>query len=276
MIKIKRPIFVCTIGSLIGIIYGLYFEKSIALIVVLVLSIYSLIIFCNKKNMFYYKNTVRYLKVFLNYKSIICLCISAILFNSYIIYLNDTYQKVYELNNENINATAVIISDKQEKEYSYTYTARIKSGMYKNKKFILTLKKDERNIYKYGDLISFNGIYIAPSKRRNYQGFDYSLYLKSINIYGTIKIDNSQFIRNKDLNILLIESFNIRNAIIKASNNLLNEENSNLFVGLILGDKTNISDDTINSFKNSNLMHILAVSGMHISYIILRNIFYIK
>ena len=37
----------------------------------------------------------------------------------------------------------------------------------------------------------------------------------------------------------------------------------------MLGDKSNIEDKIIDNFSESNMSHILAISGMHISYIIL-------
>ena len=39
----------------------------------------------------------------------------------------------------------------------------------------------------YGDIIEFKGKYTKPSSKRNYGGYDYSLYLKTQNIYGSIE-----------------------------------------------------------------------------------------
>jgi len=67
----------------------------------------------------------------------------------------------------------------------------------------------------------------------------------------------------------LIKSNNIRNSIIEKANSLLPEKTNELLIGILLGDKSGISEEIIENFKISNLSHILSVSGAHTSYIIL-------
>lgn len=148
------------------------------------------------------------------------------------------------------------------------YTIKIKTGKYKNKKFYLYTKKSEK--LKYGDLIEINGEYSIPSKARNYKGFDYREYLKTKKIYGSIKINsNVKIIENNKLNPIFLISNRIRNYIIEKSKILLPEETSGLLVGILIGEKSEITEEIIQNFKISNLSHMLSVSGAHTSYIIL-------
>ena len=39
-------------------------------------------------------------------------------------------------------------------------------------------------------------------------------------------------------------------------------------IGIMLGETDNIDEDTIQDFRESNMVHILTVSGMHVMYII--------
>lgn len=158
-----------------------------------------------------------------------------------------------------------------EKEYNDIYTIKIKTGKYKGKKFYLSVKKSKDKKMKYGDLIEVDGKYIIPSKVRNYKGFDYREYLKTKKIYGTIKNSNKsvKVIKENDINIILIISNKVRSYIINTSNKILPEKTSNLLVGILIGDKSGISEDIIENFKISNLSHMLSVSGAHTSYIIL-------
>ena len=111
MIKIKRPLFICTIGFLIGIIYGLYFEKSIAFVI-----IGFFILFYILKKLLLSKNVLRYIKVLFPKSVLVLFCTMAIVSNTYLIFLNNMYEKIY-LNNEiEINANGVIISNVKEKE----------------------------------------------------------------------------------------------------------------------------------------------------------------
>jgi len=65
----------------------------------------------------------------------------------------------------------------------------------------------------------------------------------------------------------------IRNYIINKYNNLLSQESSSLLIGILIGDKSEISEEIIQNFKISNLSHMLSVSGAHTSYILLGTTF---
>lgn len=183
-------------------------------------------------------------------------------------YLNIKYNEFYKTPPETINENAIVIKEGVEKEYSYTYIIKIVDGKYKNKKFILNTNKN--NILQYGDLINIKGEYIIPTESRNYKGFNYREYLKSKKIYGTIKANEKiKIIQNKKLNIFLIKSNELRNIIINKSKALLPTKTANLLIGILLGDKDDITEDIIEDFKISNLSHMLSVSGAHTSYIIL-------
>lgn len=183
-------------------------------------------------------------------------------------YLNIKYNEFYKTPQETINENAIVIKEGVEKEYSYTYIIKIVDGKYKNKKFVLSTNK--KNTLQYGDLINIKGEYIIPTESRNYKGFNYREYLKSKKIYGTIKTNEKiKIIENKKLNIFLIKSNELRNIIINKAKALLPTKTANLLIGILLGDKDDITEDIIEDFKISNLSHMLSVSGAHTSYIIL-------
>ena len=60
----------------------------------------------------------------------------------------------------------------------------------------------------------------------------------------------------------------IQNNIKENMNKILSEEEAALCVGILIGDREAISEQTEDNFKKSNLTHMLAVSGSHITYII--------
>lgn len=108
-----------------------------------------------------------------------------------------------------------------------------------------------------------------PEERRNYKGFNYRDYLKTKKIYGSINCENIKIISNNNLNKILIFSNTIKNYIIKTSKELLPNETSSLFCGILIGETSEVSEEVKESFKASNLTHILSVSGSHTTYIIL-------
>lgn len=215
------------------------------------------------------RKILRYLKILINRKTIIIFCISAIISNYYILYVNNKYIEFYKKTPNIMNIEAVVVAEREEKEYSYKYIIKVKNGIYKGKKFILSAKKDD---LKYGDLIEIKeGEYIAPLERRNYKGFDYREYLKTKKIFGTIKANNNkiQVLKNKQINPLLITSNKIRNSIIENIKKVLPDKTNKLLAGILLGNKSEIQEEIIEDFKTSNLSHMLAVSGAHTSYVIL-------
>lgn len=214
------------------------------------------------------KNKCR-LPQLLNKQIVLVICLSALFSNTYMLYLNNKYNSFYKSAPQTINANAVVVGDAEEKEYYYEYLVKIRDGTYKNKKFYLNVKKNKSNKLEYGDLIELKGKYLIPSEARNYKGFNYREYLKTKKIYGTIKLDSFKIIEKNNLNYFSIASNKIRNYIINKSNELLPKETSRLLNGILLGDKSEIAEDIIENFKESNLSHLLAVSGVHTGYIIL-------
>ena len=184
-------------------------------------------------------------------------------------YLNKKYHKVYK-NTKNIeNVKAVILKGPIENEYTYKYIVKAKTGQLKNKKFIIYINKNNNKLFKYGDLIKIQGEYSSPQTARNYKGFDYSKYLKTLKIYGIIKIEESNLLKENDLNFVLISINNLKQKMIDHANKNMPQKTANLLLGLLIGQKDNIQEDIIKSFRTANLSHILAVSGAHTSYIIL-------
>lgn len=193
----------------------------------------------------------------------------ALIGNTQVLYLKNKYLEIYKDDKSIISATAVVIKGPSEGEYNYKYTVKARTGKYKNKKFIVYINKKNKKLLEYGDLIKIKGEYSAPEVARNYKGFDYSQYLKTLNIYGTIKVEESKIINKNQLSPILISINNIKEKMIDNANRNMPKRTANLLLGILIGERDNIQEDIIESFRTANLSHILAVSGAHTSYIIL-------
>nr|DAL05895.1 MAG TPA: putative hydrolase [Caudoviricetes sp.] len=193
----------------------------------------------------------------------------ALIGNTQVLYLKNKYLEIYKDDKSIISATAVVIKGPSEGEYNYKYTVKARTGKYKNKKFIVYINKKNKKLLEYGDLIEIKGEYSAPEVARNYKGFDYSQYLKTLNIYGTIKVEESKIINKNQLSPILISINSIKEKMIDNANRNMPKRTANLLLGILIGERDNIQEDIIESFRTANLSHILAVSGAHTSYIIL-------
>lgn len=193
----------------------------------------------------------------------------ALIGNTQVLYLKNKYLEIYKDDKSIISATAVVIKGPSEGEYNYKYTVKARTGKYKNKKFIVYINKKNKKLLEYGNLIEIKGEYSALEVARNYKGFDYSQYLKTLNIYGTIKVEESKIINKNQLSPILISINNIKEKMIDNANRNMPKRTANLLLGILIGERDNIQEDIIESFRTANLSHILAVSGAHTSYIIL-------
>lgn len=270
----KRPILIATIGYIIGIIVGLYFNKSIVLFYIPIIATYLLnnkkikITNVKKLKLFSIKRYIRYLKIYLNSKVIILLILSSIISNSITIIENKKYEKIYKSFSieENINLNATITSNVEEKEYYNKYKIETK---YNNKEISLYIMVNKDVELEYGEKITFSGTYIKPEIQRNYRGFDYSQYLKQLKIYGTIKCNKIEKIQQNNSNKLLKISSEIVRKIETNTKKVLKNETSSVLLGLMLGNKKDITEEVQENFTNASMSHILAVSGMHVAFIIL-------
>ena len=238
MITIKRLICIASIGYILGIILRLYFSSITFLIALL--CIFWLI----KKD-----------------KKIIILLVFVILSFIYVDILENEYNRI---ENKQIEEKAVIISDIQEKEYKYIYEAKFLKN---NKKVLINIKKSQQiDKINYGDLIYLEGKLEIPKIATNYKGFDYRQYLKTKKIQGIVIADNVKILKAKYKNNLIYQIQKKIKAIIKEK---LPSETGDLLLAILLGDKKDLSEQIQINFKNSNLSHMLAVSGAHVSYIII-------
>ena len=256
----NRLIVVITIGYIIGIIMGLYCKISIVFLYLCFFIIYLLFKKPNSKKfkLISFRRYFRYIKIFFTKKVFIIFFISSIISNTITIYQNNKINVYLERHNgQEIQIKARVISNAKIKKYSKTFI--IKSG---NKKLYLNTKKNEK--IEYGDIILIKGVFIKPKSRSNYRGFDYKEYSKSQGIIGNINLNDVKLIsRNHSLfNKLFL---NIKNLI--QSN--FDQNVSNVMLGILLGYTDEINEDIQEGFSESNILHILAVSGMHVGYLIL-------
>lgn len=255
MILIKRPAVTILIGAIIGIIYGLYLKIGMALTVTL-LGLLLFLIQKDKKKLicFLYKRR----------KIILMFFISTIISILYTISVNNKYEKFYNKIPENIRTIATVVGEAKETEYYYSYEIKINQ-----KRFIMYVKKNNPEKLKYGMEIILEGKYIEPTEDRNYKGFNYKEYLKTKKIYGSFKAEKISVIKENNVNFILRISNNTRNKVIEIAKKILPKETSSLLIGILIGERQYISEDITENFSKSSLSHILAISGSHISYIII-------
>lgn len=295
----KRPLVIISIAYVTGIIIGVYLKNSISFIFAVNL-ILTLILIINK--------LVRFIKIKNIYENIILLSLITLIVAEMntVLYINKYENINNNLNERTISAEAIVCGDIKEKEYSYTVNAKItkinnnknnnnvnnykeynnsknynNDKKYNNIKIVLIVKKNKKNNasnselmkkLEFGTKIKLEGEYSAPEGQRNFKGYSYKEYLMTKEIYGTVKIENSNDVETikKDQSNFFEKMINKLSNLLKRKVEILLPENSaSLLKGILLGDCIDISDDVKENFKECNLSHMLAVSGAHLSYLII-------
>lgn len=269
-------LFIIVIAWIIGIILGLYLQISIASFVLFISLILLIFIIFEKKILKFIKSKkikAYYSVLNVHIKILIFLVILIVAF-AQIKYYEGIFENKYKniKEDDEISIIGTIVSDPQEKEYKTKYILKIDTinsdKKYKNTKVILYTKKEKETL-KYGDKIELVGNFKLAQERRNPEGFDYRFYLKTKKIYGIVTTKNTKKLKENNANIISMIANKTANVIKNQSKKLLKNKEACLLIGLLIGDTDEIDEETKEDFRNSNLTHMLAVSGLHVSYVLL-------
>lgn len=275
---------IITVSYIIGILLGLYLKINMApfiikstIVAIVILSIIFVIIL--RKNIMIITEKIKSNKCNLKkIKNIIIISIIPMVVSCIVMqYKESKYAKFQSNISQHIKFIGTVIEEEKESEYYNNYIVKVNNinekENYKNICLLIKIKKNkntENKKLKYGDLIFISGLFEHATTRRNYKGFDYSQYLKTKNIYGICKTDvnslkvlkeNSCFVTNMWINKL-------RNALKNNLRTLLPSDTASIAIALFLGDSSLIEDTQKQTFSNASLSHVLAISGMHVTYVI--------
>lgn len=121
-----------------------------------------------------------------------------------------------------------------------------------------------------GDRVRLTGRLEPPPVRRNPAQMDYGAYLRGQSIYATLRVDDeagTAFLApSPDLHVRLAVAVqrHVRRALARFVPHV---EARGVLLALLLADRSRIEADTLDAFRATGLMHLLAVSGLHIGLV---------
>lgn len=130
---------------------------------------------------------------------------------------------------------------------------------------------------KPGDIVAYYSNIRRISAPKNVVQFDYQRYMMGKEIYIQSYITDYDVLgEDKHWRYQIL---NVRRALIEKINGQdspLTEEAKGLLVALLLGEKSYIDADVVTQFKDVGVMHILAISGLHVGliYLVLMQVFF--
>jgi len=142
---------------------------------------------------------------------------------------------------------------------------------------VCSVKDSRKNLEKFyssiliGNRLAVKGTLSRPRNQRNPGEFDYESALAENGIHGLIYV-----YKTGDVSILPGESsvlknipFELRKSIDGLITKYHNNSTTALLRGLLLADRSMIDYDIRTEFINSGVVHVLAVSGLHVGFVVL-------
>lgn len=261
---IKFPIVPILGGFSIGIVIQYYFQ--IALLSILLGLTFN--IFCFLAVYFYIIKKKLNTFVFESVVVLLCLNLGILsnYFNTQINYKSHFSNSILERN--------LIQGLVSEKLKSTTYYDKfiLKSthinGQNCMGKILLYVPKKQKTEIEIGNKIKLFETPKILQNALNPNQFDYSKYLKNQNVFHEIKIKETNTISvSTDINfyyyINLIKSKLLKSYDVKS----FKKDNYNLLIALLFGEKTELSKEITTNYTQAGIIHILAISGLHIALI---------
>lgn len=252
-------ILVLNIGYILGILIGLYIQKGIVLFLCVEILIYLVSIQIRK--------TRKYIKLIIPIQTAIIFFIIQITGIIVIQNKENKFNYTYT-NHSSIQVVAIVESKGLEKEYGTEYIIKIKENNTK-----LKMRTNQTNLT-VGDIIKVDGEYEVSPSYKNEGVFNYQNYLKKENIYGSIQPSNIVKISNKKSIKTLIK--NISDSLKNKFRKNFTKQTAEYFNAIILGDKSELDKQIKENFQMGGISHLLAISGMHINFIVILVTFLIE
>ena len=96
-------------------------------------------------------------------------------------------------------------------------------------------------------------------------GFDYSKYLHNQEVYGQLRLSENNSYKIGEKSNWRLDMAQGRLNMMKRFQSAFNlNQASQLGVSLLFGDRKSLDSDLIRDFKNTGVMHVLAISGLHV------------
>ena len=138
-------------------------------------------------------------------------------------------------------------------------------------KSIVYLEKNEAaGQLRYGDVLMMKNTLHAVEGPANPDQFDYRRYLWYREIYATAYLKKTEWMKlpEHDTHSLFAFTFTLRDLSVQAIRQYVTSKRESAVVeALVIGYRDNMSAETMQSYTASGVVHVLAVSGLHVAIV---------
>lgn len=275
---LQFPLARITIGFIIGLLLGHYFQLSItALFVVLFvfISIFVILYFLSRRN----NKASLYFGIGTYFLSVIIGISTQIVHTDHFKKNNYTHNK--EIFEQPHFISLTIREKLKSSPFSDRYLAIINQIDQKEQsgKIILNIQNDSlHHNLQVGNSLLIKSTLTKNKLPNNPNQFDYGKYLENKQIYAQLYADVADIKIGSEIEKdIWYYSSKLRTRIIRnLEKNNFNKTELNVAIALIMGQQQDISPDIIRDYQYAGAVHILSVSGLHIGFILLFVTFILK
>lgn len=120
----------------------------------------------------------------------------------------------------------------------------------------------------YGSFLTFRSVIQEPASERNPGEFSYKEYLALNDIYAAVTIrgySKASVYREREPNPFFeYIIFPSKAFVVRTIRTVMDGDEAYFLIGLLLGDRTDLSQQIKTAFMNTGTIHVLAVSGSHV------------
>lgn len=262
-----------------GILAGIYYAEMVNLVIVLLLiSVLAYVVLQFSA----YKISHQYFALPIGTSAFIILLALGYLNVSF---YNEKSESSHISNSVTVNLEgfkvykAKILESLEEKEKSFGTLAMIEAvwndsiWLKRSGKVLLYIKKDsvlKSSTYSFGDKVLFKAKLQDINKPLNPDVFDYRAYLSYQNIFQNAFVSSNNIRLYREAGHAGIYGSALRTQCFLAEiieNNIDNKEAENIILSLVLGKKDDLDQPIKDAYTSAGVVHILAVSGLHVGII---------
>ena len=177
--------------------------------------------------------------------------------------------------NEEIPVVHIVVKEKlKPSQYNNKFIAEVKkidSHPVRGKILILTQKDRITNSFDVDDKLLISAAIEEISPPLNPFQYDYRRYMKTKGIYGQVLLQKEEYLKLSSEKTSLrgvAEAFRSK-IISKLQQHQFEKDELGIIQALLLGQKEDISEEVYETYAAAGVIHILAVSGLHVGLILL-------